>query len=429
MKPRIVIVGGGFGGVYTARKLAQYADRDRIDLTIISRANYFLFTPLLHEVATGGLNPLSVAEPLREIFRKDKVRVIQAEVTAIDLARKVVKTTGTCEIPYDYLVYSGGATTNFYGIPGAEQHSVTLKNLEDALAVRSRVIDSFEAALAMRAHQARHVSEPDYAKELLSFVVVGGGPTGVELTTELAEFIHGTMCTYYKKAGIDWSQVSITLLNAAPELLGQCHPKMRTTALNALKRMGVKVVLGAQVTEVTERSVKLKDGTAIPTAHVFWVAGVRALTPAFEGKKVALDKGGRAVLDPYLHLTSPHAEVYPDVFVLGDAGGTSPMLAQAATRAAEVVARNIIRSIDNARHPGRLKQLTPFVFHSKGSLVSLGQWDAAGDIFGIRISGPIAWFIWRSTYLFKFSTWRKRYKVATEWTVNLFSPRDMTKVR
>lgn len=423
----IVIIGGGFGGVYTARYLANMLPKNLEEgnqVTLISRNNYFLFTPLLHEVATGGLGPLSVAEPLREMFRNREVTVIQGDVGSVDLNTKKITLSGSREaisatdstnpniIEYDTLVYAGGATTNFYNTPGAEQYSVPMKNLEDALAIRTRVINSFEQAIV----------DPKDAHNLLSFVVVGGGPTGVELAAELAEFVHGTMCAYYAESGLDPKDASVTLLSSSPDLLMQCDEALRPIARTALIEKGVKVVCGAMVKEVTETSVKLADGTSVSTAHVFWMAGVKPAIPVFSdstGKEIAvsLDKGGRIVTDPYQRMAGR-----PEVFVLGDAAGgdgAKPMLAQVATQAARIVAWNILKPAE----------LRPFKFASKGTLVSLGQWHAVGEIFGIHISGPIAWLIWRTVYLFKFITWRKRFKVASEWTVGIFSPRDITKTR
>lgn len=418
---KIVIIGGGFGGVYTARYLANMLppnSKDRSHVTLISRNNYFLFTPLLHEVATGGLGPLSVAEPLREMFRNRDVTVIQGDVCSIDLSAKKITLSGSHAagsqniIDYDTLVYAGGATTNFYNTPGAEQYSVPMKNLEDALAIRTRVINSFEQAIV----------DPKDAYNLLSFVVVGGGPTGVELAAELAEFVHGTMCAYYAESGLNPKDASVTLLSSSPDLLMQCDAALRPIARAALIEKGVKVICGAMVKEVTEMDVKLADGTSVSTAHVFWMAGVKPLFPVFAdaaGREifVALDKGGRIVTDMYQRIAE-----YPEVFVIGDAAGgngAQPMLAQVATQAARIVAWNILK-------PTKLR---PFIFASKGTLISLGQWHAVGEIFGVRISGPIAWLIWRTVYLFKFITWRKRFKVATEWAVGIFSPRDITKTR
>ena len=428
MIPKVVIIGGGFGGVYTARRLASYADKGLIDVTIISRSDSFLFTPLLHEVATGSLSPTSVAEPLREMFRGKKVNIIEAEVTSIDVTKKIVKLSGSasgCEIPFDYVVYAGGAGTNYYGVAGAAEHGLSMKNIEDAVAIRSRIIDSFEAALVARKNKDTMV----YSAEQLSFVVVGGGATGVELAAELAEFVYDTLLPYYASSGIKRSDVSVSLLAASPDLLSAFHPKLRALALRTLVRKGVKVSCGVTVTKVTEDGVTLADGTQVNSSHVIWVAGVRANPTALEDFILTPHPSGRIVTDRMLRVMSVRSKsdlsknsTLPNVFAIGDASGEYPMLTQVATQQAYVVADNIIASIRN-------KPLREFSYTSKGSLLSLGQGNAVGSIFGIRISGFIAWFIWRSVYLFKFITWRKRFKVASEWTINLFYPRDVTRVR
>ena len=411
----MVIVGGGFGGVYAAKHLLPLIKKGNIGLTIISRNNYFLFTPLLHEVATGGLSPNSVAESLQEVFREAGANIIDAEVTEIDREKQTVR-FGNRTLSYDYLVSATGAETEFHGVAGAREYALPLKSLLDAVRIRGRIIEMFE--------KAARSGEPKEKKELLSFAVAGGGPTGVEFTAELAEFACETLSAYFAGSGLKRSDVSITLASAATELLGELHPAFRRKAAEALRRKGVKLKLGTRIKEVTPFEMILQNEERIPELTVFWLAGVRATLPRFI-QTPAFHPSGRVTVDECLRLSGE-----ANVFVLGDAaaalssGNASwplPMLAQVAAEQGKIVAKNIGASIVGSA-------LSPFVYRSKGMLISLGQWKALGEVFGVRISGALAWFIWRTIYLFKFLSWRKRFKIASEWTARLFYPRDITKI-
>ena len=228
LRPHIVIVGAGFGGTYVAKKLAPYVKKGTIDVTVVNKTNYFLFTPLLHEVATGSLGPLSVAEPLREIFAGTGVEVCQGSVQSIDTEnmRVHISSNGNRHtLPYDYLVISTGAETNYYGIAGAERYTFPLKNLADAARIRSQIIDCFEEAIMSE--------NPEERARLLSFVVVGGGPTGVETAAELNEFVHSIVSRYYSKSDpqtdiCSHKEVKVNLIHAGPELLQQFPTSLRS---------------------------------------------------------------------------------------------------------------------------------------------------------------------------------------------------------
>ncbi len=406
-KAHVVIVGGGFGGIYTARHLQPLIKAGKVDVTLINKSNYFQFTPLLHEVATGGLSPMSVVEPIREIFRRGSVHFIQSEVTSIDLEKKEV-TIPEKLIGYDYLVISSGAETNYYGTPGAQENTLTLKNLNDALTIRRTLIDACE--------KAAHIADTDERKKILSIAVVGGGATGVELGAEIIEFLEETVSAYYgNTCHIKKSDIQVSIVAASPDLLPPFPPALRKIAELELIRKGVRVLLGETVTEVKPGKILFADKTFVEAKTVIWVAGVKAVYPSIIGT-VAKEKNGRITIDEFLRAAGK-----TDIFCLGDASGTAPMLAQVASQQGKTVARNIAASIDSL-------PLTPFIFFEKGLLVSLGQWYAAGKIFGITVSGPIMWWIWRTVYLFNFHSWRKRMKIGAEWTVNLFYPRDITKI-
>lgn len=406
MHKKIVIVGGGFGGVYTARHLSKMGKK--YNVLLINRNNYFLFTPLLHEVATGGLSEESVAEPIREVFRKTNVQFLQAEVTDIDREKKVVH-TDIKEVEYDYLVVATGATTNFYNTP-CDEKCFTLKDLHDAVSLRDHIITVTEKASA----------ETDQKKraELLNFVVVGGGPTGVEFAAELAEFVFDTICADYTKCTVIPEEISIQLLHAGQVVLGQFSEKVQKYALGVLQKKGVTVRLGTRVQGVENNIVSVSDNEKIHAGTVVWTAGVMAQIPKFKSTP-ELNEHKRVEADDFLRVRGKEHE-----FVLGDVAGDrqeSPMLAQIAVNQAKVVAKNICASI-------RGKKLVPYTYKKKGILVSLGQWNAAGDMGPFAIKGKLTWWLWRTIYLFKFNSWRKRSRIAFEWTINLFYPRDITKV-
>jgi NADH dehydrogenase len=410
MQKKIIIIGGGFAGIYAARAIARAAGKDA-EVTIINRTNSSLFTPMLHEVATGGLGHHQVVESVREIIRGLRISIREAEVLSVDLAVKNVL-TDRGEIPYDMLVFAQGATTNFFNTPGAQAHSLVLKDLRDAISIRNSIIDAFEKA----------ATEPDQAarERLLSFTVVGGGATGVESAVEIAEFSSGTLRKYY--SGCRTTMPRITLVQSAPELLPMFKPKVRARALKVLKRQGVQVLLNTKVSEVGEDGILLSSGERVQAGMVLWTAGVMPNRIAVTGGELPLDPGGRILTDQAFAVLG-----YGGVFAIGDAAHVDgfgerglPMLAQVATREAKQLGINIARIMKG-------KQPLPFSYRSKGELVSLGRWQAAGTIFGITIHGKLAWFIWRTVYLFKFNSGAKRLRIAFDWTLQLFYPRDITR--
>ena len=441
-KPHIIIIGAGFGGVYAAKYLARKLDQEA-DITVISRDNYFLFTPLLHEVATGSLSYQSVVEPVVEIFRGRGVHFVQEEVHSIDLDKKSVE-ADTRSFVYDYLVISSGAETNTYNIPGVKENAIMLKTLPDALDLRKRIIESIK--------KASHTDDQAERKRLLSFIIVGGGPTGVELAAELDEFVFQVAKSYYATA-LSAHEISITLIAASADLLPQFSPQVRSKALSVLSKKGIAVLLNTAVSEVRVDGVSTKDISKpgigdtrfISAGTIVWVAGVEASLPSMSGEN-HIHKSGRLLVNEFLQV-----EGHTEVFALGDAAilpikeGEMPVpqLAQAAIQEAKIVAENISTLIkynrdctsnsslstssQSSAYSPRT-QLKYFTYHSRGMLVSLGSSQAAGDIFGLHPSGPLMWFLWRTVYLFKFTPWRKRLSIMSEWTINLFTPRDISEI-
>ncbi|MEI6396618.1 MAG: NAD(P)/FAD-dependent oxidoreductase [Candidatus Taylorbacteria bacterium] len=421
LKPHVVILGAGFGGTYVAKKLAKHVKAGLIDVTIVNKTNYFLFTPLLHEVATGSLSPTSVAEPLREVFAGTGIALCQGIVKSVDLGEHRVHMSSIGSqhtLPYDYLVIATGAETNYYGIPGAEKYCLPLKSLSDAVNIRTHIIDCFEESVMC--------DDPIERAQLLSFVVVGGGPTGVETVAELTEFVHGIVDRYYFDSNLfDRNEVKITLIHAGAELVQQFSPVLRKSVLDHIKAKGVDVRLDARVINVTSHTLSLTTGSVadtIPTSTVIWAAGVKSITLDFIGSDGLANAGstmstnGRLDTDSFLRVNNDER-----VFALGDTAGVQPMLAQVAVQQADIVSDNIMASINQ-------KTLKTFSYKSHGSLVSVGKWFAVGEVFNRIIKGRFAWWIWRTTYLSKFASLKKRLRIMFEWTLQLFFPRDITKL-
>lgn len=412
-KKRIVILGAGFGGVYTARRLHKLFHKDNsIEIVLINRTNYFLFTPLLHEVATGSIAPANIVEPLRKVVGCCLAEFHMDEIKKISFKNKTVK-TGQCLIPYDYLVVALGAETNFYGTPGADKHCYTLKTMDDAIMLKNHFIQMYEDASTELDSEKR--------KQMLSFVVVGGGPTGVELAAEMSEFFFDTFCQYFRSELL--AETTITLVQKANELIPQFAKPLRDKSLSALKKHGVHVRFNTHATDVTKDSVTLNTGESIKTNTVIWTAGVAAC-PLNCDVDIPREKNGKIIVNEYLQLPE-----HPDVFVLGDVasirsndtGEPVPALAQAATKQGHHTANNI-------RHVLREESLKPYTYKHDGSLISFGNWQAGADINGRSFEGKLTWWFWRTIYLTKLISFTKKVQVAVDWTLNLFTARDISRV-
>ena len=432
---RIVILGAGFGGLNVYLALRKKTRRYNLKITLVNKTNYFLFSPLLHEVATSSLGPHHVVEAIRELMTGHEARFLQAEAEAIDLQRRTVKTAHG-SLPYDTLVIATGSETNFYGIPGAE-HCLDLKTLKNAVTIRDRVVDQFELA-------ARSVSAAE-RKRLLSFAIIGGGPTGVEMAGELMDLCTETLTRFFAQE-IKPKEITLSLLTADPELLMMFTPALRHKAQHLLERRGVTVYREMLAKSIAEEGIRCTNGNLVPAETIIWAAGVKPRVPALS-PDAPRGKGGCLLVDPFFRLhKTPHAntlapqaiagdadvhahgqvDVWENVFVLGDAaafvdteGVQLPMLAQVAVRQAPVLAKNVLRTI-------RKKPLKAFSYHSKGQLVSLGRFQAVAQVGPVHLSGPLAWFLWRNTYFWNFPSWNKRIKIAADWFVNLFFPRDIS---
>jgi len=380
---------------------------------MVNRENFFLFTPLLHEVATGGVSPSTVVEPIRGLLDCCLRELHVAEVDEINFDERVV-TAGEAKLAYDYLVIALGATTNWYGVPGAEQHSFTLKTLADAVRLKNQFISQFEKAAA--------ITDKSERKKLLRFVIVGGGPTGVELVTEMSDFFRGTFAKLYRHQQLA-DEVEIILVEAGETTLGKFGKKVGEASLRILANRQIDVKLKSNVARVSHQGVELDDGSAITSGTVIWVAGVKPNSFEVKGL-VERDKRGRVLVNEMLQV--PH---YPEVFAIGDvalfrnqgADQPVPQLAQVASKQARGAAKNIARLISG-------QEARRFNYHHAGDLISLGHWMALAHIGGMFFTGRLAWWLWRTVYLFKLLSWHKKLKVAVDWAFDMFRPRDISKL-
>jgi NADH dehydrogenase len=398
-RPQVVILGGGFGGLNAARALR----RAPVRIVLIDRRNHHLFQPLLYQVATAGLNPSDIAAPIRRVLRhQDNAEVILADATAIDLpGRKVILADGV--ISYDYLIIATGATHSYFGHEDWAPHAPGLKSIEDALEIRRRVLFAFEAA----------EREPDPARRRawLRFVVVGGGPTGVELAGALTEIARHALARDFRHC--DPTQAHVILLEAAPRVLPTYNPELSESARKQLIALGVDVRTDRAVAEVDAEGVRVGEDR-IEARTVLWAAGVAA-SPLAQSLHVPLDRAGRVYVEPDLSVPG-HSEV----FIVGDLahvkhdGALVPGVAPAAIQGGRHAARNIMRTLQ--RRP-RLA----FHYRDKGSLATIGRAAGVADFHWLKLSGWIAWVSWLCIHIFFLIGFRNRFVVLFEWAWSYFT--------
>jgi NADH dehydrogenase len=398
----VVVIGGGFGGLAAVKILRHQPLR----VTLLDRHNYHLFQPLLYQVATATLSPGDIASPIRWIFRHAaNVRVLLAEATAIDVAAREVRLDEGTPVRYDYLIVATGSSHSYFGHDKWAHHASGLKTLEDALQIRRRILLAFE--------RAEHETDPARRQELLTFVLVGGGPTGVELAGTLAEIARQTLRDEFRS--IDTRRARIVLVEAGETILPSFPPKLRNAARTSLERLGVEVLERTTVTAVDERGVMLSTTDRLSSGTVLWAAGVTA-SPLVRSLGVPLDRAGRAIVEPDLSIPG-----HPDVFVVGDAaafhhqGGTPlPGVAQVAIQQAAHAARTIVN-----RQRGMAS--TPFVFSDKGSMAIVGRRSGLTDLGWIAFSGTLGWLAWLFLHIFMLIGFRNRLVVLLQWSVAYFT--------
>ena len=410
--PRIVILGGGFGGLYCALELEKRLARKGLaEVTLVNRENFFLFTPMLHEVAASDLDVTHIVNPVRKLLRH--VRFWNGEIEAIDTVRRIVRVAHggqhhDHELEYDHLVVALGSVTNFYGITGVESRGLAMKSLGDAITLRNRLIAHLEQADAEPSREAR--------RRLLTFVVAGGGFAGVETVAGVNDFLRDAVRWY---RNLHQDELRLVLVHAGDVILPELGPELGAYAQRKLAARRVEIVTGARVTAYDDCRVTLSDGSRVESDTLVWTAGT-APNPLLAGLP-GLDRSGRLMADATLAVAGA-----PGLWALGDAasvldpatGRPYPPTAQHALRQGKVLAKNLEAAVLG----GKPK---PFRFRSPGALAAIGRRTGVARIFGINFSGFLAWWLWRSIYLAKLPRFEKKLRVMLDWSLDLVFAKDL----
>ena len=390
-KPKVVILGGGFGGLAAARALHKTAD-----VTVVDRHNYQTFLPLLYQVSTAGLAADHVAYPIRGALRKTPVKFRMGSPIAIDHKNKEVKLDSSELLKFDHLIVALGSVTADFGIAGVKEFTLGMKTVSEALTIRAEIMRRFEDLCRFE----------DDTK--LSITVVGGGPTGVEMAGAIAELIRGPLKSDQSNAA---ANINITLIEAGPRLLPPFAPSLSARTKKDLEKLGVKVLLNAAVQEVEHRKIKLKDGTTIASEITIWAAGVKGSDAM--GQLNLPTVANRVAVDPTMQVKN-----YPNVWALGDIaaaigkdGNTLPMVAPVAIQQGKFIAKQIMRLSKN-------QKLENFKYLDKGSMATIGRNKAVVQVKSLKISGAIAWLIWLWLHLFYLLGGRNKIGTMADWTWN-----------
>ena len=407
---RIVILGGGFAGLYAAMELENRLAQDEVEITLINRENFFLFTPMLHEVAASDLDLTAIVNPIRKMFKR--VNFFEGEVESIDLVqKKVVVSHGLAHHQhsreYDHLIIGLGSITNLYELPGLDERNLTMKSLSDAIRLRNHLIAQLEEA------DNECVTKKN---ALLCFVIAGGGFSGVETAGALNDFVREAVPSY---SHLTEDMLRVVLVHAGPVILPELGEKLGAYAQKKLAKRGVELHVNTKVSSVSVNGVELSDGSVIESDTLIWTAGTSP-NPLIQELPCKKERG-RVVVDRFLGVVG-----WPGVWALGDCaagpdsttGKLSPPTAQHALRQGKVLARNVIASI-------RGREKKPFVFSTIGQLASIGKRTGVANVLGVNFSGFVAWWIWRTVYLSKLPRLEKKLRVALDWTLDLLFSKDI----
>lgn len=415
-RERVVVVGGGFGGLYFVKSLKRSA----VDITLIDRRNFHLFQPLLYQVATGGLSPANIAAPLRSVLQRQRnARVLLGEVTGIDAQGGRVLLADEA-IAFDTLVVAAGAVNSYFGHDHWRARAPGLKSLEDATEIRRRILTAFESAERAR--------DPAAIREWLTFVVIGGGPTGVELAGTLAEIARYTLRREFRR--IDPAHASIVLVEGVDRVLNSFIPELSERARASLERLGVEVRTGCRVTEIEDRRVVVAGGggkETISCRTVVWAAGVQAAPLAkvlAESTGCALDRAGRVIVEPDCSVRGRDGTQWPNIFVIGDMAllcnpggqplpGVCPVAMQQGHYVASLIARRVADRLDHPR--------PPFRYADRGNMATIGRAAAVADLGFVRISGYPAWLAWLVLHILFLIEFQNRILVLMQWAWNYFT--------
>ena len=415
-KPRVLILGGGFGGMYAALEFEQALARGAdLDVTLVNRDNFFLFTPMLHEVAASDLDITNIVSPIRKLLRR--VTFFHGDIEAIDLVQKRVGLSHGHEehchsLPYDHLVLALGSTTNFFDIPGLADRALTMKSLSDAIFLRNRLIANLE--------EADFECAASFHAPLLNFVVAGGGFAGVETIAAMNDFLREAVRFF---PHIREDMLRIILVNSGKVILPELGEELGAYAQRKLIENKVEIHSNCKVTAVTDHDVTLSDGTTVTTNTLVWTAGV---SPHPLLDTLPCQKGrGRILVNEYLEVLE-----WPGVWAFGDCalvpdsntGAFHPPTAQHALREGKLAARNILATV-------RGERLKPFVYSTIGLLAPIGKRTGVATILGVNFSGFLAWWLWRTIYLLKLPRFEKKVLVALNWTLDVLFSKDLVHFR
>jgi len=411
--PRVVILGAGFAGVQAAVELeglvAAPGSRG-LEVLLVGENNYFLFTPLLPQIASSYTNPRHIVQPVRDVRGRRRFRFRRDTVRSLDLAQRRVQLAGGA-LDYDFLVLALGSRTDYFNVRGAREHTRDFKSLQDAVELREAVIDLCE--------HADHTAEPAVRQRLLTFVVVGGGYTGVELIAELQDFLFGYVARHYR--GIRREEIGLVLLEAMPEILRGLHADLVRHARRRLRAEGIAVRTGARVTCCFPGGVEINGSETLAAETVIWCAGVRA-HELVESLPCEHDRRGRALVNGHLQLES-----FPEVFIVGDSAAPAtapeaPQVGPVAIAQGRVAGRNVA-------HLLRGEPLENYRYEQQGMLISLGMNHAVVSLAGLRFGGYFAWLLWNAVHLYKLVGLKKQVQVALDWSLATVFPRDSSIVR